>query len=107
MDRLRRRCAVRGRLRLRRHFGCPTGLDESTTVRLVLEGVGRSASVMLNGERLIHGPGPSDSTVFDVTSRLRERNELAVEDELPRNTREDDTNAPEMLRAARLEIVTA
>lgn len=58
-----------------RRFGKPSNLGTDDRVRLAFERVTGSAEVYLNGERLgdLNGAGG-----FDVTERLRERNELEV-----------------------------
>lgn len=58
-----------------RRFGKPSNLGTTDRVRLAFERVTGSAGVYLNGEPL----GPlAGSGAFDVTGRLRERNELEV-----------------------------
>ena len=73
----------RGSVRYVRNFGCPTALEPHESVYLVLEGVDALGRVVLNGEQLGEislADGPSR---FEITGRLQERNELAVEVELP------------------------
>ncbi|MFO0842713.1 MAG: hypothetical protein U0797_10010 [Gemmataceae bacterium] len=65
-----------GRARYRRHFGYPGRLDEFERVWLTFDRVADRASVTLNGAELgpLEGGGE-----FEVTARLRPRNDLAVE----------------------------
>jgi beta-galactosidase/beta-glucuronidase len=56
-----------------RRFGKPSNLGTGDRVRLAFTGVTGSAEVFLNGEPL----GPPTGA-FDVTDRLRGRNELRV-----------------------------
>ena len=58
-----------------RRFGRPTNLETGDRVRLAFDRVTGAAEVYLNGERVggIDGVG-----TFDVTDRLRERNEVEV-----------------------------
>jgi hypothetical protein len=58
-----------------RRFGKPTNLGTTDRVRLAFERVTGSAEVFLNGVRL---GSPVGSGAFEVTERLRERNELEV-----------------------------
>jgi hypothetical protein len=68
----------RGCVRFRRRFGYPGRIDAHERVWLVFEGVVDRAEVRLNEEVLGEhaGDGPFE---FEVTSRLRPRNELSVE----------------------------
>ena len=66
----------RGRVAFVRAFGKPTNLEAHERVWLVFEGVRGSATATLNGEPL---GTITSSTRFDVTERLRDRNELLVE----------------------------
>lgn len=76
----------RGRVAYLRRFGRPTGLDAAGRVELVITRVDAMGSVRLNGQGL--GDIPAGGAVWrcDVTARLRPRNELVVEVELPRLT---------------------
>jgi hypothetical protein len=58
-----------------RRFGKPNNLGTTDRVRLAFERVTGLAEVFLNGERVgaLDAPG-----AFEVTERLRERNELEV-----------------------------
>jgi hypothetical protein len=62
----------------RRRFGRPTGLQSRDTVWLVIEGLPATASVRLNGEPLGSLVGQPMACRFDLTGRLRQRNELAL-----------------------------
>jgi hypothetical protein len=58
-----------------RHFHRPTGLDDSSRVWLVIEGVTGAAEVTLNDRRL-EGSGPI--VRCDFTAELRPNNLLAI-----------------------------
>jgi hypothetical protein len=58
-----------------RRFGKPSNLGTGDRVRLAFELVTGPAEVWANGEPL---GGLNGSGVFDITDRLRERNELCV-----------------------------
>ena len=62
-----------GPVRYRRRFGLPRQIDPHERVWLIIQGLVSEASVSLNGHPLESG------TQFEVTSDLRERNELQVE----------------------------
>jgi hypothetical protein len=64
------------RIRLRRKFGAPTQVDDFERVWLVVEGLATPAQLSLNGNDLGEH---IESVAFDVTERLRARNELVVE----------------------------
>ena len=66
----------RGRVEFRRRFGCPTGVTAAERVWLVCDGAEDTATFSLNGEMLGHVEGIASPVEFDVTERLRERNEL-------------------------------
>jgi len=72
-----------GRVAFHRRFGRPTGLGPADRVDLVIDGVGPSGSVRLNGESLGEIPLGWQVWRCDVTTRLRQRNELIVEIERP------------------------
>lgn len=76
----------RGRVRYTRGFGMPTGIEPEQRIELVIEQVDAFGEVRLNGEPL--GPVSLEVTRFDVSTRLALRNELVVEVELPRQSRE-------------------
>jgi hypothetical protein len=66
-----------GWVRFRRRFGYPGTIDPHERVWLTGAGISGRAALRLNGEPLAEGvAGPF---AFDVTARLRSRNELAVE----------------------------
>jgi hypothetical protein len=58
-----------------RRFGKPSNLGTGERIRLAFERVTGPAELRLNGEPLGSFDG---SGVFDVTGRLRERNELEI-----------------------------
>lgn len=66
-----------GIVRARRRFGYPGRIDSFERVWLTFAGVRGKADVLLNQQHL--GTGDGESFAFDVTSLLRERNELVVE----------------------------
>jgi hypothetical protein len=69
-----------GVVRCLRRFGCPTCLDPHEAVFLVVDGCSLSGSISLNCESLGQiGTGRADAAEFDITQRLKERNELALE----------------------------
>jgi hypothetical protein len=93
-----------GVIRCRRRFGCPTCLDPHEAVFLVVDGSPLSGSVTLNGQPL--GPIGSSSTgavEFDITQRLKDRNELALELAVAADQTGGDAEAP-LFRDVRLEI---
>lgn len=61
-----------------RSFGRPTGLEAADRVLLVVEGAGVAAELTLNGIRLGRPSGFQPRSEFDVTSLLRQRNELTL-----------------------------
>ena len=71
-----------GRVACRRRFGCPTCLDPHERVWLVIERPALSGEVDLNGGRLGSIRTAEPITEFDITSLLRERNDLALDFEL-------------------------
>jgi hypothetical protein len=73
----------RGCVRYARNFGCPTALEPHEAVFLVLAGLDAIGRVELNGERLGEMTFATGAARFEITHRLNERNELAVEVELP------------------------
>jgi hypothetical protein len=64
-----------GKVSFYRRFGRPSNLGTNDRVRLAFAGVTGSAEVRLNGERLGELNGKRE---FDVTDRMRKRNELEV-----------------------------
>jgi hypothetical protein len=74
-----------GLLRCQRHFGCPTCLDAHEAVLLVVDGCRLSGSVSLNREPLGQVEGQQTAAAeFDITHRLKDRNELMLELAVPR-----------------------
>jgi len=65
-------------LRWRRIFHPPTGLGVGERVCIVVEGIRATGSVTLNGQPLGRLAGPGSPSRFEVTSLLRERNELVL-----------------------------
>jgi hypothetical protein len=93
-----------GVVRCRRRFGCPTCLDPHETVFLVVDGCRLLGAVYLNGEplgQLVHGK--TDAAEFDITQRLKDRNELALELAVAADQTGGDAEAP-LFRDVRLEI---
>jgi hypothetical protein len=68
-----------GRVRFRRRFGYPGRIDEHERVWLTFDGVEGTARVTLNGQVVGEQGGAEGTFEFEVTSLLRQRNELAVE----------------------------
>lgn len=69
----------RGKVRLTRHFHEPTGLDPSSRVDLAIDSVDGLGIANLNGELLGNlGESPMPAR-FDITARLRPRNELVID----------------------------
>lgn len=73
----------RGRVRFTRRFGRPSGLEPHERVWLVIGGADASGMATLNDRPLGRVPGYCLSGHFDVTELLEDRNELAVDVELP------------------------
>jgi len=102
----------RGRVAYRRRFGCPTGLGHADRVDLVLARVDAYGWATLNGQDLGEIPAGGHAWRCEITSRLRTRNELLVEVELPAGKpapeRPGRTGGPGgMVGEVRLEIFTA
>jgi len=72
-----------GRVRFRRRFGTPRQLDPPEVVWLTFAGADAVAEVTLNGQFLGRHEQPSQPFEFEVTSLLRECNELVVDVEAP------------------------
>jgi beta-galactosidase/beta-glucuronidase len=66
----------RGRVEYRRRFGCPTGITPAERVWLVCDSAEATVTFSLNGETLGSTQETDSSAEFDVSDRLRERNEL-------------------------------
>jgi hypothetical protein len=98
----------RGRLSCRRRFGCPTCLDPHERVWLVIEEPARPGEAMLNSQPLGAFQIIGDSSEFDITGRLRERNELVLDLDFARpfsGTTFSNSGADELLfKEVRLEI---
>lgn len=75
--------AFRGRVRYRRRFNRPTGLDSHERVWLVVEGVDAFGQATLNGQALGEVRGYALPASFDVTDLLAPNNELLLDVELP------------------------
>ena len=76
----------RGKVRYRRRFNRPTGLDPHERVWLVVEGVDAFGAAALNGSKLGEVRGYALPASFDVTGLLSPSNELAIDVELPAET---------------------
>lgn len=117
--------AATRRVRLRRRFGRPTGIGLGDGIWLAIEpsktprvdDVVRDVVVTLNGGQLGPLDLTADTTRWNVTARLDQRNELVIEytDTAPgavegesrgANERADRGALPEWLGEVRLEIVT-
>ncbi len=72
-----------GRVRFTRRFQWLGRLEPRDRLWLVFGSVDYYATVWLNGESLGGHEGPFESFAFDITSRVRPRNELVVEVDLP------------------------
>jgi hypothetical protein len=68
-----------GRLVCRRRFGCPTCLDPHERVWLVIERPAFSGEAHLNNEPLGRIHITHQIIDFDITNRLRERNDLTLD----------------------------
>lgn len=73
----------RGKVRYRRRFNRPSGLDPHERVWLIVEGVDAFGSAMLNGRAMGEVRGYAVATSFDVTDSLGQANELLLDVELP------------------------
>ena len=76
----------RGKVRYRRRFNRPTGLDPHERVWLVVEGVDAFGAASLNGSQLGEVRGYALPASFDITGQLLPSNELAIDVELPAET---------------------
>src|SRR5262245_37429198 len=89
-----------GRVRYRRTFQMPTGLDEGQRVWLVVEPPRSCGTISLAGELLgtVYQGGPPGR--YDITERLREHNHLEIVVEHPplddsiRSNDDDTTRLP-------------
>ena len=73
----------RGRVRYVRSFGCPTNLAPGDVVSLSFAAAVGQLSIAINGHSLGQYGGSTLPVSFDITRRLRDRNELVVEVEHP------------------------
>lgn len=63
-----------------RMFNRPTGIDDSTDIRLrLLEVVGKLSTVRLNGEILGRIQWPDATIELDLAGKLKRRNQLVIE----------------------------
>lgn len=69
---------ARGRVLLKRKFGWPGWLDSHERVWLTFASAPAVGEIMLNGTPLARGAVPCDDFDFEVTDRLRARNELIL-----------------------------
>ena len=84
---------------LTRGFHCPTGIDDTTTLRIVLQASESPNAVRINGTDILECPTHLDAEfAFEVTGRIMAFNLLCV---LFRSTA---TEPPAALNAAWLEI---
>ena len=64
---------------LNRGFHCPTGIDGTTTLRIVLQVSEMPHTVLINGTNIVECAASLDAEfAFDVTGRLTEFNLLSV-----------------------------
>ena len=84
----------REQLRCTRRFHCPTGLDDSSRVWLVIDDLNAAAEVTLNDQPLqpIVLP-PATAVRYDITAALKPGNLLAIR-----------LTSPQGLESVRLEI---
>ena len=73
----------RGKVRYRRRFNRPSGLDPHERVWLIVEGVDACGAVALNDRELGRVRGYALPASFDVTELIAPNNELLVDVELP------------------------
>ncbi len=76
----------RGQVMYQRHFGCPSGLEPSDRVILVIQRIDAFGTVALNGSPIGIVPAGGEPARFDITANLKRRNLLAILVELPRIT---------------------
>jgi len=69
----------RGRVRFRRRFHAPTGLEAHERLMLVIEGIDPSGDVQLNGRHLGRVESMEETKTFDVTGLVAANNELVIE----------------------------
>jgi len=66
-------------MRFCRHFNCPSGLDERTTVDLVVDSHAEATVVYLNGTRLGEAGKSAEPARFAVDLLLKSHNEIWVD----------------------------
>ena len=65
---------------LTRGFHCPTGIDDTTTLRIVLQATESPHAVRINGADIAECPARlSAEFAFDITGRLAAFNQLSVQ----------------------------
>ena len=67
------------RIRLKRLFRCPTGLDPTSRVLLSIGPLGQAGHATINGQRLTPPLRGDARSQFDVSDQLSDRNHLAIE----------------------------
>ena len=82
-----RRQEHEGFIRHARRFNCPTGLDESERVWIVVESTAGSAVVRLNGQEVGRLAGGAAGE-FDVTALLCPHNEIQIDLQPPQPPQE-------------------
>lgn len=64
---------------LTRGFHCPTGIDETTRLRIVLQASECRIVVQINGTNIVECPARLDAEIaFEITGTLAEFNQLSV-----------------------------
>ncbi|MBC7965889.1 MAG: hypothetical protein H7Z17_08185 [Fuerstia sp.] len=64
---------------LTRGFHCPTGIDDTTTLRIVLQATESPNAVRINGTDIAECPVRLDGEfAFDITGRIEAFNQLSV-----------------------------
>jgi hypothetical protein len=86
-----------GRVSYLRRFGRPTGLTAADRVELVIDRVDAFGCAALNSHELGEIAADGQPWRCDVTARLRPRNELVIEVELPQLT----ADSPALARSGR------
>jgi hypothetical protein len=71
------------RLKLSRHFGCPTGLASGDAVYLVIEPAEKRGQVWMNDQRLGELAHDQTPTRFEISKWLLPRNRITIELDLP------------------------
>ena len=84
---------------LNRGFHCPTGIDDTTTLRIVLQASKCPDVLRINGVDIAECPAGQDAEfAFEVTDRIAGFNQLSV------LFRSAECNSPTTLNSAWLEI---